>query len=289
MGTKLCSSSRRHLSIFIRSEFHTVFALNGKETVSISVQTHLHLRRVWYADRGRTLLRTPGPVPFGLAYVLLVETNPFPNLSVFYRLCSSNIPRYFLDFAYRYIDDVLSINTPEFENYLGQMYPDEPWDQGHHREHHSASYLNLLPSFMGWSTSLFHLRQARWFQFPHHKFSVPALTPPGHLVSPLVCRGPRMSIVVLYCWSHSDSASVLLYLHFYWVVIFRQRRPIACLSLNLYDTPGLAPHMNVLFWGLSSKLLKQDTLWNAWNRHSRSFMIDTGILFSNMQWPSYEC
>ena len=37
------------------------------------------------------------------------------------------------------------------------------------------------------------------------------LTPPGHLVSPLVCRGPWMSTVVLYCWYHSDSASVLLY------------------------------------------------------------------------------
>ena len=44
-----------------------------------------HLRRVWYADRGRLLLRTPGPVPLGPAYVLLVETNPFPNLSLFYR------------------------------------------------------------------------------------------------------------------------------------------------------------------------------------------------------------
>ena len=44
-----------------------------------------HLRRVWHADRGRLLLRTPGPVPLGLAYVLLVEINPFPNLSLFYR------------------------------------------------------------------------------------------------------------------------------------------------------------------------------------------------------------
>ena len=44
-----------------------------------------HLRRVWHADRGRLLLRTPGPVLLGLAYVLLVETNPFPNLSLFYR------------------------------------------------------------------------------------------------------------------------------------------------------------------------------------------------------------
>ena len=44
-----------------------------------------HLRRVWHTDRGRLLLRTPGPVPLRLAYVLLVETNPFPNLSLFYR------------------------------------------------------------------------------------------------------------------------------------------------------------------------------------------------------------
>ena len=34
------------------------------------------------------------------------------------------------------------------------------------------------------------------------------LTPPVHLVSPLVCRGPWMSNVVLYCWCHSDSVSV---------------------------------------------------------------------------------
>ena len=40
------------------------------------------------------------------------------------------------------------------------------------------------------------------------------LTPPGHLVSPLVCRGPWMSTVVLYCWCHSDSASVILYFTF---------------------------------------------------------------------------
>ena len=44
-----------------------------------------HLRRVWHSDRGSLLLRTPGPVALGLAYVLLVETNPFPNLSLFYR------------------------------------------------------------------------------------------------------------------------------------------------------------------------------------------------------------
>ena len=40
------------------------------------------------------------------------------------------------------------------------------------------------------------------------------LTPSGHLVSPLVCRDPWMSTVVLYCWCHSDSAPVLLYFTF---------------------------------------------------------------------------
>ena len=40
------------------------------------------------------------------------------------------------------------------------------------------------------------------------------LTPPGYLVSPLDCRDPWMSTVVLYCWCHSDSASVLLYFTF---------------------------------------------------------------------------
>ena len=67
-----------------------------------------------------------------------------------------------LNLTYRYIDDVLSINNQEFENYLGQMYPAE--HQGHHREHDFC----FLPRFTsvdweGWSTSHFHLRQARWF------------------------------------------------------------------------------------------------------------------------------
>ena len=44
------------------------------------------------------------------------------------------------------------------------------------------------------------------------------LTPPGHLVSPLICRGPWMSTVVLYCWCHSDSASVFCILHLWFVL-----------------------------------------------------------------------
>ena len=66
---------------------------------------------------------------------------------------------------------------------------------------------------------------------------------------------------------------------------------MSCLSLNLYDTPGLAPLMNVLFWGPGDfpvSYSNRDTSRNAWNRHSGSFMVDTGILFSNIKYPSHE-
>ena len=45
VGIPLCPSSRRHLSVFIRSRIYTVFALSGKKTVSISVQSHLQVHR----------------------------------------------------------------------------------------------------------------------------------------------------------------------------------------------------------------------------------------------------
>ena len=40
-GYKLCPSSSRHMSVLIRSEIHTVFALGRFEMVSISVQLHI--------------------------------------------------------------------------------------------------------------------------------------------------------------------------------------------------------------------------------------------------------
>ena len=73
-----------------------------------------------------------------------------------------------------------------------------------------------------------------------------------------------------------------------WVIVFHLRRPMAFLSFNLYDTPGLAPRMNVLFWGPGDFPVgnsNRDTSLNAWSRHSWSFMVDTGILFSNMKSP----
>ena len=45
------------------------------------------------------------------------------------------------NFTYRYIDDVLSINNQEFENYLGQMYPVELEIKDTIESNTSASYV----------------------------------------------------------------------------------------------------------------------------------------------------
>ena len=49
------------------------------------------------------------------------------------------------NFTYRYIDDVLSINNPDFENYLGQMYPAELEIKGHDGEQHLCFLLGFTP------------------------------------------------------------------------------------------------------------------------------------------------
>ena len=51
-----------------------------------------------------------------------------------------------INLTYRYIDGVLSINNPEFENYLGQMYPAELEIKDTTESSNSASYLDLLLS-----------------------------------------------------------------------------------------------------------------------------------------------
>ena len=50
------------------------------------------------------------------------------------------------NFTYRYIDDLLSINNPDFDNYLGQMYPAELEIKDTTESNTSASYLDLLLS-----------------------------------------------------------------------------------------------------------------------------------------------
>ena len=54
-----------------------------------------------------------------------------------------------------------------------------------------------------------------------------------------------------------------------WVATSHLRPPMAFLSHNLSDTPGLAPLMNVLFWGRYDFLISfsgRDMSRNVWNR-----------------------
>ena len=52
--------------------------------------------------------------------------------------------RFNFTYRYMYIDDVLSINNPEFENYLGQIYPVELDIKDTTERNTSASYLDLV-------------------------------------------------------------------------------------------------------------------------------------------------
>ena len=88
-------------------------------------------------------------------------------------------------------------------------------------------------------------------------------------------------------YTHTQSFHLILFRSL--VVVFHLRWPMAFLSFSLYDTPGLAPHMNVLLWRPDSFPViysNRDTSWNAWNRHSGSFEVYTRILFSNLKSPS---
>ena len=101
------------------------------------------------------------------------------------------------NFTYRYIDDVLSINNPDFENYLGLMYPAELEIKNTTESNTSASYLDLLLStgrdgqlrtpfttnvtistsishnFRSW-VATFHLRQPMAF-LSHSSYGMPGL------------------------------------------------------------------------------------------------------------------
>ena len=81
---------------------------------------------------------------------------------------------YQFNFTYRYIDDVLSFNNPDFEDYLDQMYPAELDIKDTTESNTSSSYLDLLLSIEMWrSAAHFPLRQTWQFQLPYHKLSVP--------------------------------------------------------------------------------------------------------------------
>ena len=78
-------------------------------------------------------------------------------------------------FTYKHIDGVLSISNPDFENYLGQMYPAELEVKNTTESNTSASYLDLLLSIRRdgqLSTSLYDKRDD--FNFHFTNFPLPS-------------------------------------------------------------------------------------------------------------------
>ena len=96
------------------------------------------------------------------------------------------------NFTYRYIDDVLSINNPDFENYLGQMYPTELEIKDTTESNTSASYLDLLLSIESYGklrTSLYDKRDDFNFHitnFPFLNSNIPSSPAYGVFISQLI-------------------------------------------------------------------------------------------------------
>ena len=96
------------------------------------------------------------------------------------------------NFTYRYIDDVLSINNPDFENYLGQMYPAELEIKDTTESNTSASYLDLLLSIESdgqLRTSLYDKRDDFTFHITNSPFlssNIPSSPAYGVFISQLI-------------------------------------------------------------------------------------------------------
>ena len=100
--------------------------------------------------------------------------------------------RFKFTYRYMYIDDVLSINLPEFVNYLGQMYPVELEVKDTTESNTSASYLDLLLSIGRGSqlhTSIYDKRDDFNFHitnFPFLSSNIPTSTAYGVFISQLI-------------------------------------------------------------------------------------------------------
>ena len=96
------------------------------------------------------------------------------------------------NFTYRYIDDVLSINNPDFANYLGQMYPAELEIKDTTESNTSASYLDSLLSIESdgqLRTSLYDKRDDFNFHitnFPFLSSNIPSSPAYGVFISQLI-------------------------------------------------------------------------------------------------------
>ena len=124
------------------------------------------------------------------------------------------------NFTYRYMDDVLFINNPDFENYLGQMYPPELEIKDTTKSNTSASYLDLLLS---------------------------------------IGRDGQLTFALPFTTNVTISISILQTFRS-WVATSHLRPPRAFLSHNSSDTPGACSSREcfiLMTVRLSNKLLGQ--------------------------------
>ena len=154
------------------------------------------------------------------------------------------------NFTHRYIDDVLSINNIEFENYLGQMYPVEFENKDTTESNTSASYLDLLLSIG---------RDGQLHTSIHDKCDDSISTSQIFLswVAIFLPRPPMTS----------------LFLSLYGIPGLAPRMDV--LSWGRRD--------------FQISFSNRDTSRNAKDRHWGSFMVDTGILSNNRKFPSHKC
>ena len=106
--------------------------------------------------------------------------------------------------TYRYIDDVLSINNPEFQNYLCQMYPAELEIKDTTESTTSASYLDLLLSIGRDdlpNTSIYDKRDDFNFHitnFPFLSSNIPSLQAYDVFISQLIWYARGLLLVWIF-------------------------------------------------------------------------------------------
>ena len=116
---------------------------------------------------------------------------PFPRYRTSFVVSIKQLASQF-NFTYRYIDDVLSINNPEFENFLGLMYPAELKIRNTTESNTSASYLDLLLSIGRdgqLQTSLYDKRDDFNFNITNFTFlssNIPSSPAYGFFISQLI-------------------------------------------------------------------------------------------------------
>ena len=154
------------------------------------------------------------------------------------------------NFTYRYIDDVLSINNSEFENYLGQMYTVDSRSKTRQR---ATLLLHTLIYFCRSGGTV--------------NFTLPFMTNVTISISTSQIFRSWVAIFQL----HPPMAS-----------LFRSLYGMPGLAPRMDVLSRGRRDFQISF-------SNRDTSRNAWNRHWGSFMVDTGILSNNMKFPSQKC